>query len=153
MKSGKELAAEYVGRVERFLASTSTLPLLPSGAVNMSAIADGANVPRQSLYKNPAIRLRLEQARSAAGLRTQHELADDGTSGSKPSELPVAVAGPSKLAQAMERRVQKLEEQNTVLVAENAELRRQLKETKLQLGREDMSIETGRRFPVPPSNR
>ncbi len=34
------------------------------------------------------------------------------------------------------------------LVAENAELRRQLKALRLQIGREDMTIETGRRIVV-----
>ena len=45
--------------------------------------------------------------------------------------------------------IHRLEQQNAALVAENYEMRRQLKELRLQLGREDMTIETGRRVAVP----
>jgi hypothetical protein len=150
MKGGKELGAEYLERIERFLESVPVLPLLPSGAVNMSAIADGANVPRQSLYKNPGIKLKLEQARISAGLKTQHELGPEGILPSANAAATASISIPGKQQQAVERRAQKLEEQNSALIAENAELRRQLRETRLHLGREDMSIDTGRRFPVPP---
>ena len=56
----------------------------------------------------------------------------------------------SKQTKVLERRVNQLEQQNAALVAENAELRRQLKSLRLQMGREDMAIETGRRIPAPP---
>ncbi len=151
MKGGKELGAEYLERIERFLVSRSSLPLLQSGAVNMSAIAEGADLPRQSLYKNPSIRQRLGEARIAAGLKTQHELGPDGSTSTRDAPPFPSAVEPSRQQQATERRVQKLEEQNSTLVAENAELRRQLREAKLHLGREDMTIDTGRRFPVPPA--
>lgn len=150
MKGGKELGAEYLERIERFLESTPALPLLPSGAVNMSAIADAANVPRRSLYTNPSIRQSVEEKLIASGLKTQGELGPDGSVTPESTAAPAQVPMPGRQQQAAERRAQKLEEQNSALVAENAELRRQLRETRLQLGREDMSMDTGRRFPAPP---
>ena len=143
-KSGKVVGAEYVERVERYLGGVDSLPILPSGAVNVSAIANSAQVPRQSLNKNPAIRAMLETAKEKAGLKSQHDLEH-----AVPPDVEGASAWQSPKQQVLERRVNKLEQQNAALVAENAELRRQLKELRLAQGREDMAIETGRRIPAP----
>lgn len=147
-KSGKVVGAEYVERVERYLGGVDSLPILPSGAVNVSAIADSAQVPRQSLYKNPAIRAMLDAAKEKAGLKSQHDLEHTETPDVEGSPAASARQSP-KQQQVLERRVNKLEQQNAALVAENAELRRQLKELRLAQGREDMAIETGRRIPAP----
>lgn len=52
----------------------------------------------------------------------------------------------SKQSKLLERRLNQLEQQNAALVAENAEQRQQLKSLHLQMGRDDMAIETGRRI-------
>ena len=111
----------------------------------MSAIAIAANIPRQSLYKNPSIRNLLVDATAKSNGRAQQDpkakacvtTSTEATRENKQSKL-------------LERRVNQLEQQNAALVAENAELRRQLKSFRLQMGREDMTIETGCRIPVPP---
>ena len=145
-KSGKTIGQEYLGRIHAYLDRTERLPLLGDGSLNMSAIASAADIPRQSLYKNPAIRSLLENAKAKCGapVRQNTKASNESTSGSSmPRE--------SKQTKVLERRVNQLEQQNAALVAENAELRRQLKSLRLQIGREDMVIETGRRIPAPPS--
>jgi cell division protein FtsB len=61
------------------------------------------------------------------------------------AEKPLAARATAQL----ERKLHRLEQQNAVLVAENSELRRQVKHLQLQLGREDMLIDSGRRIPAP----
>ena len=111
----------------------------------MSAIANCADIPRQSLYKNPSIRSLLDDAKAKSSVPAQD---------TKPKERATTSIEPmreSKQTKLLERRVNQLEQHNAALVAENAELRRQLKSLRLQLGREDMVIETGRRIPTPPA--
>lgn len=151
-KGGQEIGSKYVDRVRAYLTSGEPLPLLPSGDVNVSAIADKAKVPRQSMYKNGAIRNLIEKAKTDIA-----ELAEKGVAvptvaaTSTPQEIP-ELSGKSKQQQLLERRVQALEKTNISIVAENAELRRQLRDMRLQLGREDMIIESGRRIqPLPQS--
>ena len=77
----------------------------------MTAIAEASGVPRQSLYKNDDCRRMLDEATAAKGLLgIEDRTAADDT-------------GKVKL----ERRVTALEQSNASLVAENYELRRQLK--------------------------
>lgn len=144
-KSGKAIGQEYLVRIHAYLDRTESLPLLGDGGLNMSAIASAADIPRQSLYKNPAIRNLLENAKAKRGapVRQSAEASNTATSGT-------AVTREGKQTKVLERRVNQLEQQNAALVAENAELRRQLKSLRLQMGREDMAIETGRRIPAPP---
>lgn len=144
-KSGKAIGQEYLGRIQGYLDRTENLPLLGDGSLNMSAIATAADIPRQSLYKNPAIRSLLENAKAKCAVPIRHE----PESGEKATTRAVATRE-SKQTKVLERRVNQLEQQNAALVAENAELRRQLKALRLQMGREDMAIETGRRIPAPP---
>ena len=144
-KSGKAIGQEYLGRIQAYLNRTESLPLLGDGSLNMSAIAHGADIPRQSLYKNPSIRSLLDDAKAKSSVPAQE---------TKPKERATTSIEPmraSKQTKLLERRVNQLEQQNAALVAENAELRRQLKSLRLQLGREDMTIETGRRIPTPPA--
>lgn len=145
-KSGKVIGQEYLGRIQNYLHSTAALPLLADGSLNMSAIATGANVPRQSLYKNPAIRSLLEAE------RTQRIVPKEQGPISEAASADVLPPRESKQAKLLERRVNQLEQQNAALVAENAELRRQLKALRLQMGREDMAIETGHRIPAAPGS-
>ncbi len=134
-KSGKVIGQEYLVRVQAYLQDTPTLPLQSDGTLNVTAIASAADVPRQSLYKNPKIRELLESAKTSQEIPSRHSEPDPGKDGKR----------------LLERRVHKLEQQNAALVAENAELRRQLKELRLQQSRDELMIETGRRIPAPPA--
>jgi hypothetical protein len=139
-QSGKDIAQIYLERVRHYLANLNDLPILPTGAINMSAIATGANIPRQSLYKNPGIRQLLEKT------KFEHE---SPTQAAIPKvSRPKLIRPPSSPPQnkSVDRRIHQLEQQNAGLVAENAELRRQMKDLRLQQGREDMMIESGRRI-------
>jgi len=144
-KSGRAIGQEYLVRIHAYLDRTESLPLLGDGSLNMSAIASAADIPRQSLYKNPAIRSLLENAKAKCGapVRQDAKASKEATSGT-------SAIRENKQTKVLERRVNQLEQQNAALVAENAELRRQLKSLRLQMGREDMAIETGRRIPAPP---
>jgi hypothetical protein len=144
--SGQQTGAKYVDSVERFLQSGSSLPLSPDGSVNMTELARQTGVPKQSLYKNPNIRSMLEVAMEARGVKAKGRHLEGSA---VPEEVVVPdSSNPSKL-RATEQRVHRLEQQNAALVAENAELRRQLKALHMQMGREDMAIESGRRIAVP----
>lgn len=144
-KSGKTIGQEYLVRIQAYLDQTERLPMLGDGGLNMSAIAIAADIPRQSLYKNPAIRSLLESAKGKCGVPLHQDIDANTT-------LALYSSGTreSKQSKVLERRVNQLEQQNAALVAENAELHRQLRALRLQMGREDMTIETGRRIPVPP---
>ena len=154
--SGKSLGADYLRRVEAYLGQTDSLPVSRDGTLNVTAIAEGAGIPKQSIYKNPAIRSVIEQAKASRGIDSWAERRANLPHGSDqaPSEADNTssartVPSDGKRLQAAERRVSSLEQHNAALVAENFELRRQLKDLKRQLGRQDMMIETGRRVPLP----
>ena len=134
-KSGRVIGEEYLARVQAYLQATPTLPVQPDGTLNVTAIAAAAAVPRQSLYKHPKIRELLDSAKASQAI---------------PSRQIDPAAG-QEVKRRLERRVHQLEQENAVLMAENAELRRQLKAFKCQQTRDDLMIETGRRIPAPPA--
>lgn len=149
-RSGKEISREYLDKVQSYLDSGQQFPLSATGAVNFSALAEQIGIPRQSLYKNPAIRELLGTAVAASvwAPPDSPERPEDADEGAIASQRHAADSA-KKREQSLERRINHLEQQNAALVAENAELRRQLKALRLQHGREDMVIETGRRIPTP----
>lgn len=154
--SGKALGADYLRRVEAYLAQTDSLPVSRDGTLNVTAIAEKAGIPKQSIYKNPAIRRAIEQAKAAGGIDSwadrRSNAPQEGGHANLMAEThspPQVAARDSKRLQAAERRLSALEQQNAALAAENFELRRQVKELKQQLGRQDMMIDTGRRVPAP----
>lgn len=156
--SGKALGADYLRKVEAYLAQAGDLPVSRDGTLNVTAIAENAGIPKQSVYKNPAIRQAIEQAKAACGVASW---ADRRASLPQDAGLadPEAVTSPQRQAtsidrkrlQDAERRVSTLEQRNAVLAAENFELRRRITDLKQQLGRQDMVIDTGRRIPAPVS--
>lgn len=147
-QSGKAIGLKYLQALLEYLTNTLTLPVNPDGTLNMSKIAEEAGVPRQSLYKNPRIKAVLEDTRHSRGIPNRP--ISSAASQKPPVDSNKLTATGSKAAERrMERRINQLEQQNSVLVAENAELRKKLVTLRLQLGREDMIIETGRRIPVP----
>lgn len=154
--NGKALGADYLRRVEVYLAQTESLPVARDGTLNVTAIAEKAGIPKQSIYKNPAIRQAIEQAKAARGIDSWAERrasrpqeGEDGQADAESPASPRAASTDSKRLQAAERRVSTLEQHNAALAAENFELRRQLKDLRQQLGRQDMMIDTGRRMPAP----
>ena len=151
--SGKAVGKQYLQSVQDYLARTPELPVGDDGGLNITEISERSGVPRQSFYKNPGIRSALEEARKARGVADRQE-AGARSESADGSGATLASAGDKtvKKTKSLERRVTQLEQQNAALVAENAELRRQLKAVRLQYGREDMLIETGRRIPAPPDD-
>lgn len=149
-RSGKEISREYLDKAQAYIDSGQQFPLTATGAVNFSALAEQIGIPRQSLYKNPAIRELLGTAVAASVSERTDSPAriEAGDAGPIPAQRHT-VDQAKKREQSLERRINHLEQQNAALVAENAELRRQLKSLRLQHGREDMVIETGRRIPTP----
>lgn len=144
--SGKQTGTEYQDQFSQYLRTTSALPLSADGSVNVTELARQAEVPKQSLYKNPAIRKMLAAAIEERGLATRGQRAPEDAS---LVDAPAKSDTSSARSRAIEHRAHRLEQQNAALVAENAELRRQLRALHLQLGREDMVIETGRRIAIP----
>ena len=151
-QSGKDIGQAYLQQVRIYLEQLPALPLLPNGTVNITAIATGARVPRQSLYKNPGIRELLVAWKTSFGVvakRTQSKALL--TPAPNPVERPAPIqTASSKQVQLLERRITKLEQHNALLMAENAELRRQSHGMRLQINRLDLEAETGRRIPAPP---
>lgn len=145
-RSGKAIGQEYLSRIQAYLDRTESLPLLGDGTLNMSAIAIAADIPRQSLYKNPSIRSLLADAKTKSDVPAPQD-----AKAKERATTSTEATRENKQSKLLERRVNQLEQQNAALVAENAELRRQLKSLRLQMGREDMAIETGRRIPTPPA--
>lgn len=149
--SGKAVGKQYLESVQDYLARTPELPVAADGGLNITEISERSGVPRQSFYKNPNIRLALEEARKARGVTGRQEIGvrPESTDGAVAQQTSVGDKA-TKKTKTLERRVTQLEQQNAALVAENAELRRKIKALHLLHGREDMLIETGRRIPAPP---
>ena len=150
--SGKEVGQQYLHVFSEYLGRTPQLPTTEGGLLNVAEIAEKSGIPRQSFYKNPKIRAALEEARLTRGVQNRKSQDAARTAAEPPRGDEAAVKSGDKKTKTLERRVTQLEQQNAALVAENAELRRQLKALRLQAGREDMIIETGRRIPAPPAH-
>jgi hypothetical protein len=145
MKSGRDIGREHLATLESYLASGASLPFGRDGSLNLTELGKLTGIPKSSFYQNPAVREKVEQLRQPA--RNANE------PGAENQPVASLRAPETTKAQRLERRVHSLEQQNAALVAEAFELRRQLKEMRLQIGREDMTIETGRRIPRPEGNR
>lgn len=144
MKSGKVIGSEYVQSFRSYLATALSLPRNEDGSLSISAIAEASGIPRQSFYKNPQLKCLLDEVREDSVGRSSLDRPQISGGRREQSE-----GGSDDRAKVLERRLHKLEQLNAAVVAENTELRRQLKAMRLQLGREDMTIETGRRIPAP----
>lgn len=144
--SGREVGEQYLAQVQRVLQAGGPLPTR-NGDIDVTALASAAGVPRQSLYKNAAIRGLLEEVRkklpAEAGVEQEAARAEVSTASVTSADLTKAKE------MQLERKVHRLEQQNAALVAENYELRRERDRLRLQIGRQDMTIETGRRVVAP----
>jgi len=149
-KNGKQIGQGHLATLEAFLDTGAPLPVSPKdGTLNLTELASTTGIPKSSFYQNPNVKARLEVARLEQGLVRQGERQAAPEGAPERKEAAVRSSGSTTV---LERRVHRLEQQNAALVAEAFELRRQLKELRLQLGREDMMIETARRVPAPPEN-
>jgi hypothetical protein len=137
--SGREVGEGYLVQIQRMVSGGKPLPTR-NGDLDMKAIEAASGVPRQSLYKHPAIRALLDEAR-----KNLMPAAPPDVPANKDRVAADADAKSAKELQ-LERKAHRLEQQNAALVAENYELRRERNKLKLQLGRQDMTIETGRRI-------
>lgn len=122
-KSGREVGAENVERLRAYLANVETLPSR-AGKANLSAIAVGAGLDRQVLYKNPECSRLLDQALVEKGLEGVQARGEDD---------------PDKLR--LERRIMSLEQSKEALLAEVYDLRRKL----LLLRHVEEMLEQGKR--------
>ena len=147
-KCGRDVGKEYLATFLAYLDCTPELPTTQHGLINVAAIAEQTGIPRQSFYKNPGVSEALAVARSRMCQHQRDNNEESPSEGIGALDFNVSTLG-SKKTKALERRVTQLEQQNASLVAENAELRRQLKYLRLQSGREDMMVESGRRIPPP----
>ncbi|MEM5345807.1 hypothetical protein [Paraburkholderia azotifigens] len=144
--SGKERGDEYARRMVAYLETASTLPML-NGSINVTAIAEAAGVPTQSLYKNPTIRAALQDAKLRLGVRSWREnKGERHTDGDHEAHSKRETIGkPNQL----EKRLSVLERRYGAVLAENYQLRQDLKNLRLQLSCEDMMIDSGRRVALP----
>jgi len=128
------------------LARITAWPRL-NGSINVRAIAEAAGIPTQSLSKHPAIREALERAQTRVGVQRWAE-----RKASCPTrdnvDTPKRSAGDGKI-QRLEKLLADLEQQYSVAAAETDALRQQRKALRLQLAREALMMETGRRVAAP----
>lgn len=150
-RNGRQIGQAHLATLEFFLATGAHLPVSPKdGTLNLTQLSKTTGIPKSSFYQNPSVKERLEAARHEQGLVRQGELQ---TAPSSASGAHKAVKSESNKSSAiLEMRLHQLEQKNATLATESFELRRQLNAQRLQLGREDMMIETGRRVPVPPES-
>ncbi|WP_454872484.1 hypothetical protein [Paraburkholderia xenovorans] len=144
--SGKERGDVYARRMDAYLQAVSALPML-NGSINVTAIAEAAGIPTQSVYKNPTIRAALQDAKVRFDVRSWGENkaachTSNNHEGNEERESTV------KLNQ-LEKRFSVLERKYGAVVAENYQLRQKLKNLRLQLSCEDMMIDSGRRVVAP----
>jgi hypothetical protein len=149
LKSGRDIGREHLGTLEAFLRSGAALPWGRDGTVNLSELAKVTGIPKSSFYQNPAVRSLVDGLRPAPFDQATNAPGASPSVGPSQAPAPSSVSAEERKAQRLERRVNGLEQQNAALVAENFELRRQLKDLKLQMGRQDMMIDTGRRIVDP----
>lgn len=145
-KNGADIGQIYLQKIREYLEVTIELPLQSDGSINLTEIAKSAGIPRQSLYKNPAIRQLIEP------LKNYKQTIPDKQVGNKLRKKTIdGEAKPtSKSIELREknvaRQIHQLEQKNAVLFSENMELRRQIKELKMEIAGAELVIESGRRI-------
>lgn len=143
MKNGQVLGREYVAKLNAYLNSGIDLPLSGrDGTLNLAELARITCIPKSSFYQNPPLATLLAEALKGRGVARRG--ATETECKSVDAE-DVDESAFQRGRQSLERKVHQLEQQLAVAVAENSSLRQEIKSLSLQLGREDMMIETGRR--------
>ncbi|MEX3982499.1 DUF6262 family protein [Paraburkholderia sp. EG287A] len=149
MKNGRDVGREHLATLQAFVQSGNPVPVGRDGNLNLAELSRITGIPKSSFYQNPDVRSLTETLRDAR--KAESTPKDDRAS-------EVAIVSSSRVRietrqmQRLERRVNSLEQQNAVLVAENAALRKQLRNLHQQLARQDMMIDTGKRIVTPPED-
>ncbi|MFX1803059.1 DUF6262 family protein [Paraburkholderia sp. A1RO-5] len=147
VKNGRDVGREHFATLQAFVKSGSSVPVGRDGAVNISELARVTGIPKSSFYQNPDVRSLIATLRDAG----EAEPAEKDTQASEEAIVSSSLVHmEAQQTQRLEGRVNSLEQQNAILVAENAELRRQLRDLRQQLARQDMMIDTGKRVVRPP---
>jgi len=151
MKSGKQIGNDYVAILNAFLQSGDKLPISANaGTLNLTELHRLTGIPRSSFYQNESLKTILEKAHDEQGIPRWGQVS--AASSDEVDREAADVKGPDrelKATRLLERKVHQLEQQNACLMGENFELRRQVKEFKLEVARFDFMAETGRRVAVP----
>lgn len=143
MENGQELGRQYVAKLQSFLSSAIELPLSGGdGTLNLAELSRLTGIPRSSFYQNPPLASLLTEALNDRGVLRRGVTKNESERGDAEASDRFDF---QRGRQTLERKVHQLEQQLAVVVAENASLRLEIKSVRLQLGREDMMIETGRR--------
>jgi hypothetical protein len=150
MKSGRDVGREHLATLQAFFQSGNSIPVGRDGDVNVTELSRVTGIPKSSFYQNPDVRSLTETLRDA---RKAESAPKDAQAGEVAIVSSSRVRIETQQTQRLERRVNSLEQQNAVLVAENAALRRQLRNLHQQLARQDMMIDTGKRIVTPPEDR
>lgn len=149
MKNGRDVGREHLATLRAFVKSGSSVPVGRDGAVNISELARVTGIPKSSFYQNPDVRSLTATLR---GARKAESTRKNGQAGGGAVVASSRVRIEAQQTQRLERRLNSLEQQNAVLVAENAALRKQLRDLHQQLARQDMMIDTGKRIVTPPED-
>ncbi|MGF6636459.1 hypothetical protein [Paraburkholderia sp. MM6662-R1] len=143
MKNGQIRGKEYVDKLEAYLKEAHELPLSGrDGTLNLAELSRITGIPKCSFYQNPPLKTRLTEALQEQGVSRR---------GATAVEHAEPVAGETDESaiqrgrQSLERTIHQLEQKLAVAIEECSTLREENKALRLQLGREDMMIETGRR--------
>jgi hypothetical protein len=126
-KSGRDVGADHVKRLQEYLSSTAALPLR-NGKVNATAIAKACGFDRNVLYTNPGAKSLLDAAAARIG-------AEGIDVASRPAD------GDDRAR--LQRKINKLEQEAAANRAEIDELRRRLRRLEHV---ETHFMETGRRI-------
>jgi hypothetical protein len=148
-KNGRDVGREHLATLQAFVQSGNSIPVGRDGDVNVTELSRVTGIPKSSFYQNPDVRSLTETLRDARRAEsTRQDIPARDVAVVSSSDMRVE----TQQMQRLERRVNSLEQQNAVLVAENAELRRQLRDLHQQLARQDMMIDTGKRIVTPPED-
>ena len=138
--NGQDRGKAYVDKLNIFLLGGNTLPRSTrDGTLNLAELSRLTGIPKSSFYQNSPLKTRLEEALAEQGVARR------GATESETAEANAEESAFQRGRQSLERKVHQLEQQLAVAVGENSSLRQENKSLRLQVGREDMMIETGRR--------
>ncbi|MDR6467571.1 hypothetical protein J2777_001264 [Paraburkholderia graminis] len=143
MPSGQMLGQEYVKKFDSYLQEGRDLPLSgQDGTLNLAELSRITGIPKNSFYQNLPLKERLTAALEQRGVARRSETTSISE---EPKSDDAEESAFQRGRRSFERRIHILEQQLAVVIGENTSLRSENKMLRLQLGREDMMIETGRR--------
>ena len=145
-KSGQAKARELVAQFQAYLDGLSRrgepLPQKANGELHVTQIARDSGIgSRERFYTNPTLQEMMRRASSSLPKPVEEPRS------APPSPSPDTVR---RAQRVLEARLNRLEQQNAVLMAENSELRRRVAELSTRLERDEHMYATGRRVAGPP---